>query len=88
MKRYDHRETYCRSLGDCVHFSYCRSAGGNEPCGQILDCWIGRLPVAEFLREHYGPHMLRRLASARPDRLQRLVSIAERTFRSRPPEGA
>jgi hypothetical protein len=84
MKRYDRRETYCRSLGDCIHFSYCRAAGGAEPCDKILDCWIGRLPIVEFLREHYGQQVLQKLASPRQDRLQRLASIAERTLGKNP----
>ena len=82
MKRYDHYETYCRSLGDCIHFSYCRAAGRNEPCGKILDCWAGRLPVVQFVRQHYPEQVLQRLLAPQPGRLQRLMSIAEQTIRN------
>lgn len=78
MNEYDHYETYCRSLGDCIDFSYCRATGGTEPCGKILDCWIGRLPVSEFLQTHYSPELLERLFAPQLGRLERLFTIAER----------
>ena len=78
MNKYDHHETYCRSLGDCIHFSYCRAAGESEPCSKILDCWIGRLPVVEFVQEHYPAEVLQRLLAPQPGRFQRLLNIAEK----------
>jgi hypothetical protein len=82
MNEYDRYETYCRSLGDCIHFSYCRAAGGSEPCGNILDCWIGRLPVAEFVKKHYSSEVLQRLVAPQPGRLQRLMEIADRVIQN------
>jgi len=82
MNEYDHYETYCRSLGDCVHFSYCRAAGGKEPCGRILDCWISRLPIVEFLKKHYTPEVLERVFAPSPGRLQRIMDIAERVAKN------
>jgi hypothetical protein len=81
MNKYDHHETYCRSLGDCIHFSYCRAAGGSEPCGKILDCWLGRLPIVEYVQEHYSTEVLQRLLAPQPGRLQRLMNIAEKISR-------
>jgi hypothetical protein len=78
MNQYDHYETYCRSLGDCIHFSYCRAAGAKEPCGRILDCWAGRLPIVEFLKNNYTPEVLERVFAPPPSRLQRIMNIAER----------
>ena len=78
MKEYDQRETYCRSLGDCIRFSYCRAAGGSQPCAKILDCWIGRLPVMEFLNKHYSPEILQKVFAPQPGRLQRLLEIAKK----------
>jgi hypothetical protein len=88
MNRYDHHETYCRSLGDCIHFSYCRVAGGQEPCGKILDCWIGRLPIVEYLRDAYSAEVLQHLLSPQPGRLQRLISIADKVSRNSKPASA
>jgi len=82
MNEYDHYETYCRSLGDCIHFSYCRAAGGKEPCGRILDCWISRLPIVEFLKKHYTPEVLERVFAPSPGRLQRIMDIAERVAKN------
>ena len=83
MTEYDHHETYCRSLGDCIGFSYCRAAGGEEPCGRILDCWVGRLPIVEFLKKYYTPEVLERVFAPQPGRLQRLMSIAERVSQNK-----
>jgi hypothetical protein len=82
MNEYDHYQTYCRSLGDFIHFSYCRAAGCAEPCGRILDCWAGRLPVVEFLEKHYTPEVLVRVFSPQPGRLQRIMDIAERVAKN------
>jgi hypothetical protein len=84
MNRYDQRETYCRSLGDCVQFAYCRVAGGNLPCSRILDCWIGRFPVLEFLNEHYTGEQLCRIFAPAPGRLERILQIAERVRKNVP----
>jgi hypothetical protein len=81
MNRYDHHETYCRSLGDCIHFSYCRAAGMQEPCGRILDCWVGRLPIVEFLKENYTPEVLQKVLAPPPSRLEKIMSAAERAAR-------
>jgi hypothetical protein len=82
MNEYDHYETYCGSLGDCIHFSYCRAAGGEEPCGRILDCWVERLPIVEFLKNHYTPEVLERVFAPPPGRLQRIMDIAERVAKN------
>jgi hypothetical protein len=82
MKKYDHYQTYCGSLGDCINFSYCRAAGGREPCGRILDCWIGRLPIVEFLKDNYTPDVLERVFAPPPSRLDRMMSAAQRAARN------
>lgn len=82
MNEYDHHEIYCRSLGDFITFSYCRAAGGQEPCGRILDCWVGRLPIVEFLKANYSPEVLQRVFAPPPSRLERIMSAAERAARN------
>ncbi len=90
MERHDRQEIYCRSLGDFIYFSYCRVAGGFRrtdsddlrseatklPCSKILDCWITRLPVLEYLKEFYRPEELRQLFSSAPGRLERILNLA------------
>ncbi len=85
MNRYDHHETYCRSLGDCIYFSYCRAAGGTGPCSKILDCWIGRLPVVKFLKSNYSAEVLEQVFAPQPGRIQRILDIAERVARNSKP---
>jgi len=82
MNQYDHLETYCRSLGDCIHFSYCRAAGGPRPCSKILDCWIGRLPVVEFLKNNYSAEVLEQVFAPQPGKLQRILDIAEKVAKN------
>ena len=53
IDRYDHKESYCRKLGHTLHFKYCRSAQQGIPCAKIMDCWIGQLPVRQFIMSHY-----------------------------------
>ena len=83
MNKYEHHEIYCRALGDCISFSYCRAAGAEEPCPRILDCWAGRLPIVEVLKENYTPEVLERVFAPPPGRLQRIMSIAERVAQNR-----
>ena len=54
---YDHKESYCRKLGHNLHFKYCRSAQQGLPCAKIMDCWIGKLPVRQFIMSHYQGQM-------------------------------
>ena len=83
MNEYDHHEIYCRALGDCIKFSYCRAAGAQEPCPRILDCWAGRLPIAEFLKENYTQEVLEKVLAPPPSRLERIMSAAERVSRNK-----
>ena len=85
MDEYDHHETYCRSLGGCVFFSYCRVAGGARPCSKILDCWIGRLPVVEFLKNNYSAEVLEQVFAPQPGRIQRILDTAEKVAKSSKP---
>ena len=82
MNQYDHHETYCRNLGDCIYFSYCRAASEAGPCSKILDCWIGRLPVVEFLKNNYSAEVLAQVFAPQPGRIQRLLDIAEKVARN------
>ena len=57
IDRYDHKESYCRKLGHILQFKYCRSAQQGIPCAKIMDCWIGKLPVRQFIMSHYQGQM-------------------------------
>jgi hypothetical protein len=76
--RYDGLEGYCRSLGHYVRFGYCRAAGGELPCARVAACWIGRVPVDEYLREHFTPQELERAFAPRPGKLETILEIVQR----------
>jgi hypothetical protein len=73
IERYDEREIYCRKLGHCLSFGYCRATHSGLPCGSIVSCWNGRIPLEQFLSEHYPDHLERILAPPPP----KLVSLVE-----------
>lgn len=50
---YDDKDCYCRKLGHTLRFRYCRCAQRGLPCAKIMDCWIGKLPVRQFIINHY-----------------------------------
>jgi hypothetical protein len=78
QETYDERECYCRSLGHYVRFGYCRTAGGELPCPRVAECWTGRFPVEEFLREHFTPQELDRAFAPRPGKLETILGIVQR----------
>jgi len=57
IERYDYKESYCRKLGHTLQFKYCRNAQQGIPCAKIMDCWIGQLPVRQFIMNHYQGQM-------------------------------
>ena len=63
----------------------CRVAGGERPCSKILDCWIGRLPVVEFLKNNYSAEVLEQVFAPQPGRIQRILDIAEKVDKSSNP---
>ena len=54
---YDHKESYCRKLGHTLQFKYCRIAQQGLPCAKIMDCWIGQLPIRQFIISHHQGQM-------------------------------
>ncbi len=56
ITKFDKKDTYCRKLGHIVPFKYCRIEKQEEklPCLKILDCWFEKIPVQNFIGEHYS----------------------------------
>lgn len=77
---YDHEESYCRKLGHTLHFKYCRSAQQGIPCGKIIDCWIGKLPVRQFIMSHYRGRM-EEIFQPPSSRINSILEIVERVKR-------
>ena len=53
MKQYDKERIYCRRLGHWLSFTYCRQEKNGLPCFKIMDCWFGKLPIEDFLKENF-----------------------------------
>lgn len=77
-ERFDGLEAYCRSLGHYVRFGYCRAAGGELPCERVTECWAGRIPVEEYLREHFTPQELELSFAPRPGKLETILDLVQR----------
>ncbi len=57
IKEFDKKETYCRKLGHFIPFSYCRKEKAEKkglPCAKILDCWFEKMPIQDFVKQHYS----------------------------------
>lgn len=52
-EQFDAVETYCPMLGHGLTFKYCRTMQLDLPCGRILDCWFDRLPIQQYIGDHY-----------------------------------
>jgi hypothetical protein len=83
--RFDLKEIYCRKLGHCLTFAYCRVAQTQQPCRSIRDCWIGKLPIQEFLETHFEEQLEQILAPPVP-KIASLQEIVERVERRLKPE--
>jgi hypothetical protein len=75
MDRFDSFEKYCTQLGMLMPFSYCRSQQRGLPCRGIILCWEERLPVLEFLLDHFSRDDLEPIfGTLPPTRLGNLVA--------------
>lgn len=52
-KQFDSVEIYCPMLGHGLNFKYCRTMDLDSPCSRILDCWFERLPIQQYMGDHY-----------------------------------
>jgi len=65
-------------LGMMLTFRYCRLAQGKLPCRNIIGCWEERIPVDDFLKEHFTSEELKMLFGAPPkSRLDRIFEGME-----------
>ncbi len=78
MERYDTEEGYCRMLGHYLPFSYCRSLKEGLPCHKIVDCWFERLPIKEFIAEHYSEDDLEKALTPPQPKMASILSLIEK----------
>jgi len=78
IEEYDKKETYCRTLGHCVHFKYCRTMHNKLPCSRILDCWFERLLIQEFIHKHYGKEELNRVFTTPRSKILTILDVLDK----------
>ncbi|HEX9024310.1 MAG TPA: hypothetical protein VF799_10765 [Geobacteraceae bacterium] len=75
---YDSLLIRCPRLGGEVTFAYCRVEAGDLPCGRIVVCWQGAIPIADYLQKRLAPDQAERFYGERPkEKLATLVELAE-----------
>lgn len=87
IEQFDAEERWrCPMLGGPVHFGYCRKLNEGLPCARILECWLQKLPLVEFLKTNYSVEEIQRVFSAKKKgRIERMVETVEETRGGDPP---
>ncbi len=87
IEQHDGEELWrCPMLGGPVHFGYCRKVNDGLPCVKLLECWLQRLPLVEFLKTHYSPDEIQTaFASKRKGRLARIMEAVDNARTDKPP---
>jgi hypothetical protein len=90
IERYDAEERWrCPMLGGPVTFGYCRRMSSGLPCSKVLECWLSRFPLVDFLKANYSPEELQRVFAAEPKgRLARMMEALEDARKIPPADGA
>jgi hypothetical protein len=66
IEQHDAAERWrCPMLGGPVTFEYCRKMHEGLPCAKVLECWLQRLPLVEFLKANYSPDELQKVFTAK-----------------------
>ncbi len=78
MNRYDDKKIYCRRLGHHVAFSYCRQASSGMVCRGIVDCWFERIPIREYLEQHFTTEQLRVVFQPPKPKVSQILDIVAR----------
>ncbi len=87
IEQHDDEELWrCPMLGGPVNFGYCRKVNDGLPCAKLLECWLQRLPLVEFLKTHYSPDQIQTaFATKRKDRVARMMEAVDNARTDEPP---
>jgi hypothetical protein len=77
MNQYDNERIYCRRLGHWLKFNYCRLENDGLPCHKIVDCWFDKLPIKEFLNEHYKEEEISHIFKPSKQKITSLIELIE-----------
>ena len=54
LDQFDELLNYCRMLGHHIPFNYCRTLQNGLPCAKVLDCHFERIPIQQYLQDHFS----------------------------------
>ena len=78
MDKHDNQDIYCRMLGHNVSFEYCRKAKESLPCSRMINCWFERLPINEYLNEHFSEEELKQAFSPPKEKIATIIELIEK----------
>ncbi|HRZ25974.1 MAG TPA: hypothetical protein P5346_03630 [Spirochaetota bacterium] len=82
--QFDEIEIYCRRLGHYVTFKYCRSMDGGNPCRGVFDCAFEKIPVREYMAEHYSDEEIAAILSPPASKISSIIDLIERAKKNKP----
>ena len=78
-KKQDAVEIYCRKLGHNVLFEYCKKESISEPCARVVNCWIAKCNILEYLESKYGAGFVEEFTNRQAkDKMTSIMEIIER----------
>ncbi len=81
IEKFDKKETYCRKLGHFVPFNYCRKEKKDKkelPCAKILDCWFEKIPVQDFIHQHYSKKDIKYIFETSKPKITSILELIEK----------
>jgi len=76
--QYDSINGYCRKLGHHLQFNYCRSENNGLPCAKIQSCWLGIMPINEFLKDHYTSEQISYIFEPPQSKVASLIELIQK----------
>ncbi len=74
---FDSKKIYCRQLGHEVPFGYCRRPGSPAFCRNIIGCWMSKIDINQFLRDHYSLQEIEEALRPPKPKIQTLYSLIQ-----------
>jgi hypothetical protein len=75
---YDEESIYCRKLGHHLKFNYCRRESGDLPCSVVAKCWLDKIPISDFLNEHFSAEELNKAFSPPTAKVTSLIDLIQK----------
>ena len=83
---HDPLEIRCRKLGHQVTFAYCRKESIDKPCARIIECWMSRINVLEYLNNEFGTAFLHEfVAQGKKDKMSSIIELVEKSRKPNAP---